>query len=378
MHRADLLPRWRDAMLAVALLSALAAERSVPGVAGGVPTVEAESRLAIAWTAVLCIATAWWRIPWLIAPAAIGALLLSPVAPLDGALTFTVAIAISAFAIGYRTEGRSAVVGAVAVGAMFLLGLWRPGSPTEELSDAAAVGFVVLGPWLAGIALRERRHREDALERRAAAAEEDRAHLAREAVVHERTRIARELHDVVAHAISVIILQERGARHALADDPAAVRDALGTIESTATDALDEMRRLVGILRADGDEPSLAPQPGLALLPDLVGEFRAAGLPVDLSVEGEPTPLSPGLDLTAFRIVQEALSNVAAHAGPAAASITVRYGNQELELDIEDTGRGRPLWADDGNGLVGMRERATMYGGQLHVGPGREGGYVVQA
>jgi signal transduction histidine kinase len=229
--------------------------------------------------------------------------------------------------------------------------------------------LIIWVPWVAGRAVRQRRLNDRELEQergRAAAA-----------IVEERARIARELHDVVAHSISVMVLQARGGRRVLESEPADARDAFAVIEWTGKQALDEMRRLVGMLRSGDESLPLAPQPSLKQLDTLVEQVRAAGLPVDLAVEGEPRDLPPGVDLSAFRIVQEALTNALRHAGPARAWVVLRYGADELELEISDDGAGSGDASASGYGLVGMRERVSVYGGELEAGPQPEGGYALR-
>jgi signal transduction histidine kinase len=249
----------------------------------------------------------------------------------------------------------------------------------EEATAGAYVFFalVVGGPWAAGRAIRYRRLSERRLERRATTAEREREERARAAVAEERTRIARELHDVVAHAISIIVVQARGGRRSLDDEPEEAREAFDAIEATGAQALDEMRRLLGLLRRDDAEFALAPQPSLASLPALAAQVSEAGLPVEVSIEGERRELPPGVDLSAFRIVQEALTNALKHAGPATARVLVRYGSDELELEILDTGAGAAASDDGGHGLVGMRERATLYGGEVTTGRRSSGGFGVR-
>jgi signal transduction histidine kinase len=229
--------------------------------------------------------------------------------------------------------------------------------------------LLVSTPWAAGRAVRQRRMKDRELER-----EKGRAAAA---IVEERARIARELHDVVAHSISVMILQARGGRRVLDSDPADARDAFGVIEWTGQQALDEMRRLVGMLRSGDETLPLAPQPSLKELETLVEQVRAAGLPVHVEVEGEPRDLPPGVDLSAFRIVQEALTNALKHAGPARARVVLRYRTDELELEVLDDGPGTGDDAGSGYGLVGMRERVTVYGGELQAGRRPGGGYALR-
>jgi signal transduction histidine kinase len=210
---------------------------------------------------------------------------------------------------------------------------------------------------------------------------EEHARQAEQAVVEERTRIARELHDLVAHSMSVIAVQAGMGHHVIDRDPDKAKEALDTIERTSRQALTEMRRMLGILRTRTDGPSqLAPQPGLDRLGDLVDEVRDSGVSVDLTVEGDPVVLESGVDLSAFRIVQEALTNVMKHAGDASARVVVRYGSDAVDLLVEDDGRGLTTMPDGhvGLGLVGMRERAAVVGGEVHTGPRPGGGFKVSA
>jgi signal transduction histidine kinase len=238
------------------------------------------------------------------------------------------------------------------------------------------IGFVFLTitfrvAWLAGKWMQRRRTKE-----RARVAE--RAEQAREALRAERARIARELHDVLAHAVSVIVLQARGARHALTDQPQEARTAIDAIERTASQALGEMRRLLNVLRADDNGATLAPQPSLAQMEPLITQVRAAGLPVELHIEGMTRELPAGIDLCAYRIVQEALTNSLKHAGPATAAVLLRYGNDALDVEIADTGTANVNGDSAGLGLAGMRERVALFGGQLESGPRPGGGYLVKA
>jgi signal transduction histidine kinase len=215
-------------------------------------------------------------------------------------------------------------------------------------------------------------------ERRAQLAERERDLAAREAVVEERARIARELHDVIAHNVSMIVLQAGAERRVLPAESDATREVLRTIEQIGRGALTEMRRLVGMLRSDRDDP-LAPQPALGDVPTLVSQLREAGLPVELQIEGECRALPVGIELSAYRIVQEALTNALKHAGDARASVLIRYGPETLELEIADDGPGAPAGNDGGgHGLVGMRERVTLYGGRFDASQGPAGGFVVRA
>jgi len=210
----------------------------------------------------------------------------------------------------------------------------------------------------------------------------DREFATREAVAAERAAIARELHDVVAHHMSVMVVQAGAARAVSASDPAATAEALRQIEASGRTGLTEMRRLLEVLKAEEDGNGRAPQPGLARLSELLDAMRASGLPVEAVVEGTPRALSPGVDLSAYRIVQEALTNSLRHAGGASASarVVVRYEPEALELEIADDGPGPPedLEASGGHGLIGMRERVQLFGGELEAGPRPGGGFLLRA
>ena len=209
----------------------------------------------------------------------------------------------------------------------------------------------------------------------------EQAERARRAVAEERGRIARELHDVVAHHMSVISVQAGLARFVFDSDPGKARGALGTIADTSGEALEELRRMLQVLREeDPGAPEGAPMPTLARLGDLVDRVRSGGLPVDLAVEGTERPLPPGVQLCAYRVVQEALTNVLKHAGRARARVELRYGTHDLTVRVTDDGEGvNPdrLSTGAGHGLIGMRERAKLYGGTISVGPRAGGGYQVQ-
>ncbi len=234
--------------------------------------------------------------------------------------------------------------------------------------------FVVA--WIAGYALRERAEQAEAAEERAAQAEREREAAARVAVAEERSRIARELHDIVAHAVSVMVLQVGAVRHKLPDALAEDRDALRGVERAGRTALAEMRRLLAAMRREGDEAELVPQPGLDGLDSLLGEVGRAGLPVELHVDGEPVPLPRGIDLSAYRIVQEGLTNALKHAHASDADVTVRYRPDELEIEVRDNGRGTATSDGLGHGLIGVRERVKIYGGEMTAGTATDGGFVL--
>jgi signal transduction histidine kinase len=208
----------------------------------------------------------------------------------------------------------------------------------------------------------------------------DREFATRQAVAAERAAIARELHDVVAHHMSVMVVQAGAARAVSASDPAATAEALRQIEASGRTGLTEMRRLLEVLKAEEDGNGRAPQPGLARMSELLDAMRASGLPVEAIVEGSPRPLPPGVDLSAYRIVQEALTNALRHAGGASARVVVRYDPGAVELEVADDGPGPPEdpEASGGHGLIGMRERVQLFGGELEAGPRPGGGFLLRA
>jgi signal transduction histidine kinase len=234
--------------------------------------------------------------------------------------------------------------------------------------------------WLAGRAVRSRSRLTAELHEAAVRLAEQREADAEAAVADERRRIAREMHDVVAHSVSTMVIQAGGARRILGRDPARAVEAAELIERAGRDALKEMRHLLGVLHAGEDLAELAPQPTLQGLEALAERSRAAGLPVTLRVEGERRELPSGLDLAAYRVVQEALTNALKHGG-GSADVLVRFTDDELRLEIADAGADAsraPRVEGSGHGLVGMRERVRVFGGELHAGPRDGGGYRVVA
>ena len=231
-----------------------------------------------------------------------------------------------------------------------------------------------------GRAVRARRQSTQALRERARVAEANQRSLAEQAVADERRRIARELHDVVAHHVSVMGVLATGARRVLRRDPDAADEAIATIEETSRATLREMRRLLDVLRTDAEPAAdLAPQPGLAGIETLVEQVREAGLPVTLRVDGTPGPMEEGVALAVYRIVQEALTNALKHAGAATALVRLTFADGSLAVEVTDTGRGPAPTPDRiGHGLVGMRERVALYGGILRTGPRPGGGFRVYA
>ena len=301
----------------------------------------------------------------------------------DGAgtgLVAVVALVLACFTVARELDPPVALLGLMAVA-----GPWISFATVEggSASDYVFVGLLYGGAWSFGHARRRRVASEHALAARASALERDREAGARAAVAEERRRIARELHDVVSHSISVVAIQTQAVRRRLPAGLEREADDLRAVETTARQAMAEMRRLFGVLRDDGDPAALAPQPGLDQLDPLIAQARAAGLTVDLVTTGEPVVLPPGVDLAAYRIVQEALTNAMRHAGADQVAVGLDYLGDALVVSVEDDGRGVPGDRDaaggSGHGLVGMRERVRLYGGTLDIGPARRGpGFRVHA
>jgi signal transduction histidine kinase len=251
--------------------------------------------------------------------------------------------------------------------------------PRHETGDLIFTPVLFVMGWLVGFALRERTEQTEAAEERATRAERDREAAARVAVAEERARIARELHDVVAHAVSVMVLQVGAVRHRMPETDTEDRDTLKKVEQAGRTALAEMRRLLNAMRHDGDQLELVPQPGLDDLDMLVNDVRAAGLAVRLQIHGEPFALPPGLDLSAYRILQEGLTNALKHAHASHAAVDVHYGATELQLEVRDDGQGVPSVDDAlGHGLIGIRERVRIFGGDMSAGPSSAGGFLLRA
>ena len=340
--------------------------------------------------------------PWLAAPA-VAALVLALVA--RHRMPFAAPIAVWVLGAAISTlDGRlvASTVGVFAAGmaAAFLLGTLpderqsRLGLAVVVLAAAIIVyndpdhapGSYVFTPaifaiaWLTGYALRERAEKADAAEARAATAEREREENARRAVFEERVRIARELHDVVAHHVSMMGIQAGAARVVIDRDRGKAKEALAAIEASSREAVVELHRLLGFLRQAGDRDDLAPSPGVSELPRLAASMSDSNLAVAVSVEGEQRSLPPTIDVSAYRIVQEALTNTLKHSGASRADVRLRYRPGELEVEVVDDGRVGAVLApvSGGLGLIGMRERAALHGGELSAGPLENGGYHVRA
>jgi signal transduction histidine kinase len=280
------------------------------------------------------------------------------------------------FRFGMRPWRLQSVAGlAFMVGIAALVELNAPhGKVGDFIWDA--ITFTVA--WVVGFAVGEKYREVDEAKERATAAEREREERARRAVADERARIARELHDVVGHSVSVMTVQASAVRRLLEQDQERVSEALQVVEQTGREALAEMRRMVGVLRHAEEAPALAPQPSLGQIERLVRHARDRGLPVELSIEGDPVELPTGIDLTAYRLVQEGLTNAIKHARAQQAEVVIRYENGHVELTVSDDGRGGGDGGGSGHGLVGMRERVHVYGGELDAGPRPEGGFRLRA
>jgi signal transduction histidine kinase len=281
---------------------------------------------------------------------------------------------VTALLLGNLADARQAWIGlAIVLSAAAII--------VNNMPDRTARSFVFVPLlfgicWLGGFALRARAEQARAAEQRATQAERDRDTAARIAVAEERARIARELHDIVAHSVSVMVLQVGAVRHNLPQARSADADALRGVEQTGRNALAEMRRLLGAMRASGDEVELTPQPGLDGLHTLLDDVERAGLPVDLHVDGQPVPLARAIDLSAYRIVQEGLTNALKHARATHADVTVRYEPELLCIEVRDDGSGMEQPDGYGHGLIGVRERVKIYGGRMAAGPAAGGGFVL--
>jgi signal transduction histidine kinase len=282
------------------------------------------------------------------------------------------------FVVGLRAPLRELVVGAVAAVGLLTATALLEGASGDLVSGVAWVAIVPVGvPALAGRVLRTRNALNRRLDEQAREIERNRAEREQAAVLSERTRIARELHDVVAHDVSVMLVQAAAAKRTVPADPERARAAIAAVEDTGREALGELRRLLGVLRRGDEELALAPQPSLERIGALVARMRATGLPVELEVAGDPVHLSPGVDAAAFRIVQEALVNVARHAAATHALVRVDYEPAAVELVVSDDGRGEgPI--RDGRGLVNLRERVALYGGELRAERRRPRGFELRA
>ena len=381
-------PRIVDVLLAVALFVVFSAgvtiEQSAPASVppGGEPAPgpvqqDASGSVVLDWFAFVLIGAAFAALAWRRrAPLATLGIVAAATAmyvlrgyPAGYAITLPLVVAV--YTVAAHRDRREAAVVAVPLAVATALTFRRSMPDTGWLEAWVVVVFLVGLPILFGrIAFNRRRRVLGDLER-----------AAHDAVVVERTRIAHELHDVVAHAMGVMVVQAGAARMVLTRDPHGAAEALRRIEETGRSGLAEMRRLLGVLETGDDEGARVPQPGLDHLDGLLDSMRGTGLRVDAAVEGTPRPLPAGVDLTAYRLVQEALTNALKHAGGAHARVLLRFGPDALEVVVTDDGRGpKPDGAQPpgGRGLIGMRERMAVFGGSLETGERPGGGFLVRA
>jgi signal transduction histidine kinase len=286
----------------------------------------------------------------------------------------TIAVVLAVYSAAVHCDLRAALFGlAIVMAPVFA----HQVGVQHDFADFVFIAVMTGSVWVAGRAVRAHGARAVEAAGGARAAESEADERTSAAIAEERLRIARELHDVVAHSVSVMTVQAAAERRVLHDD-AAAKEVLVSIEETGRQAMTEMRRLLGMLRAGHEQLPLSPQPGVEYAEALIEQVEAAGLPVEWRVEGEARPLPSGVDLAAYRIIQESLTNALKHAGPATATVTIRYAASRLEVEIADTGRGANGSRGTGHGLIGMRERVSLYGGEFHCGDGDRGGYVVRA
>jgi signal transduction histidine kinase len=364
-------PPRNDVLLALAVAASAAIEIRFNG--GVHPkwaalVTELPFSLALAWRrrlpllAVLLLAVGWGLEP------ALGVPVDQPVVPL-------LALVIALYSLGRHLPLSRALAGfALAAAGGSVSALHIHGNAVVKIGNAV-FGIVIAGGFFAVGVIVRAATREAALHaRRAERLEAERAL----AIAEERARIARELHDVIAHSVSVMVVQAGAAAEMLKRTPERAAEPLEAVQETGRQALVEMSRLVGLLRDDAEELGLAPQPGLAELDVLLAQVRESGLPVELRVEGEPRAVPLGVDLSAYRVVQEALTNALKHAGQARAEVFLRYRPDALELEVRDDGPGSTNGHSGGHGLVGMRERVSVFGGDFEAGPRREGGFGVRA
>src|SRR5579884_117730 len=297
---------------------------------------------------------------------------------LHSAVSPVVALLVGSWTVGAYERRDRAIFGL----ALLVAGIWLAmgidvarGTDQYQGTDFPWIAGLLAAPGILGIVFGARTRMLHAAEARARGLEVER----REAVAAERSRIARELHDVIAHSVAVMTVQAGAAEEMLKVDPSRAAEPVRAVQETGRQALVEMKRLVAMLREHDDELGLEPQPGVADVERLVAQVREAGLAVELRVEGEPRALPIGVELSAYRVVQEALTNALKHAGAASAVVTLRYGTDDLEVEVADDGRGGVGGeADAGHGLVGMRERVGVFGGTFAAGPRASGGFAVQA
>ena len=324
----------------------------------------------------LALAFMWWS-PLVSMSAAMAVLCVQSLAGYEYTQAAVWAVVIASFATVAFDHWKRAVAAGFIVAAGFVVVFATVPSVTWQTAVSTWVSLSVV--WVVAVVIRVYRGSIERAERLAALFAADREARAREAVAEERARLARELHDSVGHALNVVVLHAGAAQRVIEKKPELAREALQSIETAGRQALGDIERMLGILRARDEETSYDVAPGLGQLEELCRQVREAGLPVTLTVSGEPRPLPASLDLTAYRIVQEALTNTLKHAGRTQATVLVGYEDAGLVIEVLDDGRGAtPATATGGRGLLGMRERVATFRGELEAGPRAEGGFGVRA
>jgi signal transduction histidine kinase len=326
-----------------------------------------------------------------------GALVLRRAAPL-AVLATTLAATVAIVALGEDPSGATVLIAlyttaalcelrvslvalaatATTAATLSALTVDAPGREASATAGAIIAAGLTVGIWALGAYAQTRRRYARELQQRAAAAEREREQLARIAVHEERASIARELHDIVAHSVSVMLVGVRGARDVLRSAPETAEETLARVERSGEQSLAELRRILALLRGPQQTAESHPQPSLAELNELVASYREAGLPVRLEVIGEPPRLPGGVELSVYRIVQEALTNTLKHADPSNVTVTLAFRDARLELEVVDDGTPTPGSATSGQGIIGMRERVALLGGELQTGPRESGGFRVAA
>ena len=372
-----------DAVLAAALTLGLAAELAA-GDPEGTGTLAGDP-VAVAPLGLVMIGALLWRRdrPLLVAVVVNVANALLAIAT-DAALSsiaLWIAWLCAMYMLSVRTDARAFGVGVAVTAASF--GVVGLAAPEVQAGLALWVAATLAAMWVLRRVVRSRDERASELTERAALLAHERDLRAREAVVEERERIARELHDIVAHEVSMIVVQAGTERRVLGAENGSTHETLGAIEHGGRRALGEMRRLLGLRLAPSDGVPLAPSPSLTDIDELVSRVRNAGLQVELDVSGVAEPLPPGLDVSAYRIVQEALTNTLKHADARHVTVSVRYAPERVEVEVRDDGGGAAVNGSasangGGHGLIGMRERVALYGGRLDAGPCPDGGFRVHA
>lgn len=297
--------------------------------------------------------------------------------PEQAGFGLVLALLIGVYSAASYGGSRVALIGVAVTLAGGLLYGWLTWVEDDALVDVIVPSLFIVGAWIAGREVNHLHARTAELAERTLLLERARDSEAQIAIAEERTRIARELHDVVSHSISIMGLHAAAARRALKKDAGAAEESLLIVEATSRDAQEEMKRMLGMLRRDESRGDIAPIPALSRLTDLIEEVKRTGLAISLDMTGRARPLPQGLELSAYRIIQEALTNTRRHGGGKVA-VSVAYCQTALELTIHDDGAGAPGHPEPGHGIIGMRERVSLHGGELYVGNDDAGGFVVRA